>query len=202
MLRPGGRLGLIHHLSLQPNPYDGPTGPRWKKYIAGLPGEIEVFQHSIPMLENALSSMRAAEAKVAPRGKEELAYMICRTEAYRDAMQAEITERQAFLAFDHAFQTRSAVSRVQFESNLDASLKQFEAAHEQAEVATRKYAEIIDYPSDLEDLYRLNTAKVMSFDFITQWVRTIVNFNEGKPYGQHVPFERLFTGNVYIAPWH
>ena len=167
-----------------------------------MPDEIAVFQHEIPMLDKALDSMRAAEPKVAPRGKEELAYLICRTEAYRDAMQADITERQAFMSFDQAFKTRSAVSQQQFEENLESSLKLFEAALDQVKAATTKYTEIIDYPSDLEDVYRLNTAKIMAYDLTTQWIRTIVNFNEGKPYGQYVPWDKLFSGDVYIAPWH
>ena len=53
----------------------------------------------------------------------------------------------------------------------------------------------IDYPSDLETLYHLNAGTVMAFDLITQWMQKIVNYHEGKPYTQHVPFERLFPAD-------
>ncbi|MGD0732875.1 MAG: alpha-glucuronidase family glycosyl hydrolase [Terracidiphilus sp.] len=196
------QVGVVHHVSLGPNPYDGIKDPRWTRMIDAMPGEIDVYQHEIPMFEKALDSMHAAEPKVAPRGKEELAYLICRTEAYRDAIKANITERQAFMAFDQAFKTRSAVSQQQFEQNLDSSMRLFETAVDQAKAATSKYTEIVDYPSDLENVYRLNTSVILAFDLNAQWIRNIVDFNEGKPYDRHVPWEKLFSVEVYISPWH
>jgi hypothetical protein len=77
---------------------------------------------------------------------------------------------------------------------LEASPKLFDQACQQAQVATTQYAQIIDHPSDLETLYSLNVGTLMGFDLIRQWMQKIVNFNEGKPYTEHVPFERLFPG--------
>lgn len=187
---------LAHEYSRQENPFDGPKGPEWKQFMVTAPVEIGIFEHSIALVEEALTSLHAAEPKVAPQGKHELAYLISRTESNRDDMRAQITERKGFLAFDRAFQERATVSHTQFVTDLEASLKMFEAARQQAEVATTEYAQIIDHTSDLEALYHLNVGTVLGFDLVRQWMQTIVEFHEGKLYTKHVPFEKIFTEDV------
>ncbi len=187
---------VAHEYSQQDNPFDGPKGSQWKQFIATAPVEIGIFEHSITLVDEALTSLHAAEPKVAPQGKNELAYLISRTESNRDAMRAQITERKAFLAFDRAFQERAAVSHAQFVGDLEASLQQFAAAYQQAQAATTEYAQIIDHTSDLEALYHLNVGTVLGLDLVRQWMQTIVEFHEGKLYTQHVPFEKIFTENV------
>lgn len=192
--------GVAHEYSFQKNPFDGPSGRRWEAFIESAPAVIDIYQGEIAYLDKALASMHAAESKVEPQGKHELSYLMIRTEAYRDGMQAEITEHQAFMAFDKAFGMRATVSHDQFVAQLETSMKLFAEAHQQARVATEKYAEMIDYPSDLETLYHLNAGTVMAFDLITQWMQKVVDYHEGKPYTQHVPFERLFPqDNIQFA---
>jgi Glycosyl hydrolase family 67 N-terminus len=188
-------LLAAHDYSLQENPFDGPKGAVWAAFIVTSPTVIGIFEQAKAYLDKALANMHAAEARVEPQGKHELDYLICRTEAYRDYMVADITERRGFLAFDHAFHVRSSISNEEFEAQLDASLKLFEEAHQKVEAATTKYAEIIDHPSDLEMLYHLNAGSVMGFDLVRQWIQRIVNFNQGKPYTNHVAFERIFPGD-------
>lgn len=190
---------LAYNYSLQANPYDGPTEQDWKVFILYAPHEIAVFQGAIAILDKALASMSAAEPNVAPRGKHELAYLADRTEAYRDDMRAEITEREAILVFDRAFRTKGTTSNKRFEADLDASMELFATASNQARIATAKYAEIVDYPSDLESLYNLNVETLLGFDLIQQWMQQVVNFNEGKPYTKHVPFEKIFPGRSVMA---
>jgi hypothetical protein len=198
---PLSAVNVAYRYSLQENPFDGPKGSQWQAFVANAPVEIGVFEHSIALLEQALESLRAAEPKVAPQGKHELAYLASRSLAYRDDMRAQITERQAFLAFDRAFRERSALSHAEFTRNLEASLQQFTAAQQQARIAATDYAQIIDHTSDLEALYHLNVDTMLGFDLVCQWMQTILNFHEGKLYTEHVPFERIFTGDVRIASY-
>jgi hypothetical protein len=136
---------------------------------------------------------------VAPRGRYELAYLINRTAAYHDNMRAHITVHRAIMAFDRAFQERKQLSHEQFVAALEASLRQFDDACRQAQSLTTHYAEVVDHPADMEVLYRLNVSTVLSWDLTRQWLRNIVNFHEGKPYTQHVPFERVFPLDVRVA---
>jgi len=189
-------VNLAHAYSLQENPFDGPQGAEWQQFIARAPVDIGFFTHSIALDEAALASLHAAEPKVAPQGKHELAYLISRTESNRDAMRAQITELKAFVAFDQAFRERGAVSHTQFVADLEASLEQFAAAHQQALLATTKYAQIIDFTSDLEVLYHLNVSTDLGLDLVYQWMKTVVDFHRGSLYTNHVPFEKLFTEDV------
>ena len=192
------QVRVVRDYSSQKNPFDGPTEPGWKGFISMAPKSIAAGEAIIPSLKKALESMRAAEPRVEPHGKHELAYIICRTEAYRDGILAVVAEDKALLAFDQAFAKKDSVPYEQFVADLKASLKLFEAAHQQAQVATTKYAEIIDHPSDLEALYRLNTGTLLGFDLNRRWIENVVNFHAGKPYAEHVPFERLFVGDIQI----
>jgi len=189
-------VSLAHEYSLQENPYDGPEVPGWQQFIARAPVENVFFERAIAQDEEALRSLHAAEAKVAPRGKHELEYLISRTESNRDAMRAQVTERKAYLAFDRAFREKNAVSHEQFVRDLEASLELFAAGREQAQAATTEDAQIIDFTSDLEALYHLNVSIDLGLDLVYEWMKNIVDFHRGKLYTNHVPFEKLFTGEV------
>ncbi len=192
-------VSAAYGYSQQPDSYDGPTTPGWKNFIVGSPDVIERYQGAIQLLNEALNEMRIALPKLAPKGKPELVYMVNRTESYRDYLQALITIRRAYLSFDSAFAGKSTVSHEEFIGNLEASLKEFEAAEGQVKAATQEYAQIIDHPSDLGVLYHLNARAVLGFSLARQWIQEVVSFQEGKGYLHHVAFERLFLSNPHIA---
>lgn len=194
-----GNVKLIYDYSEQVDPFDGPKGKEWNTALERAPNTIAYFSGSIPQLDEAIRIMHAIKPKVAPRGQHEIDYLICRLQAYRDAMQGNIEEWKAILAFDKAFHDRASISHEQFVAALQASLKEFQDAHRQALVTTTEYAKVIDYPSDLEDLYHLNASMLLGFDLVDQWIEQIVNYHEGKPYNKHIPFERVFTGNLKLG---
>jgi hypothetical protein len=190
---------VAHRYFLQPNAFDGPTIPEWKSFVAAAPDTIARFQGYIGHLEYALELLRAALPKVAPQGEYELRYMINRTQSYRDYIAALVTLRRAFLAFDQAFQERPQASHEQLVAALTIALDGFSEASSQVQAATREYAEFMDNPSDLGVLYHLNTRAVLGFDLIYQTMRNIVNYHTGKPYLQHVPWERLFSPDLHTS---
>ena len=75
----------------------------------------------------------------------------------------------------------------------------FELAGREMRAATRKYAELIDHPSDLGVLYGLNARGIVGFDIVAGMMRNVVRFHQGKPYLEHVPFEKLYSTDVHIA---
>jgi hypothetical protein len=125
--------------------------------------------------------------------------MINRTQSYRDYIAALITERQAYLAFDKAFRDRHQVPHQQFVAELSQALDGFAEGHQQVQAATREYAEFMDNPSDLGVLYHLNARAVLGFDLIYQTMRNILNYHMGKPYLQHVPWERLYSPDLHAS---
>jgi hypothetical protein len=184
----------------QDNPYDGPTTAGWQSFIKKSPDTIDRYEGCRRFLGRALDKMQAALPNVAPQGKSELLYMINRTESYRDYLQSLITMRKALAEFDLSFKQKPQLSHERFVAQLDQSLAGFDLADQQMEAATRHYAELIDHPSDLGVLYHLNARGVIAFQLTRQWMGNIVNFQKGKPYLGHVPFERLFSTDLHIAP--
>lgn len=183
-----------YRYSKQPDPFAGPIG--WGSFISNSAYTIQRYEGSVRLLDLALKSMRAAAPKTAIQGQYELRYMMNRTESYRDYIQSLIMMRKAYITFYDAFQSKSQIPRKEFLARLDKSMSEFDRANTIAQGATRKYAGLIDDTSDLGVLYDLNTRAVMGFDLARQWMRNIVNFQEGKPYVQTIPFKRLFKEEV------
>ena len=190
---------MAHRLFEQPNMFDGPTIPDWKGFVAQLPDTIVRFTGSIGYLNKALDAMHRALPDVAPQGDYELRYMINRTQSYRDYIAALVTMRKAYLTFDNAFQERSRVSHEQFVAELTKAVEGFSQAHRQVQAATREYTEFMDNPSDLGVLYHLNARAVLGFELVLQTMQNILNYHTGKPYLQHVPWERLFSPDLHAS---
>jgi hypothetical protein len=192
-------VSIAYEYWQQANPFDGPTMANWDTYIAKSPDVINRFEGSIQLLNQSLDSMKAAQARVAPQGAAELRYMINRTESYRDLIQSLITMRKAQVSFAQSFQTRTKVPYAEFVKNLERDLGEFERAGREMRSATRKYAELIDHPSDLGVLYSMNARGIVGFDLVAGMIRNVVRFHQGKPYLEHVPFEKLYSTDVHIA---
>ena len=188
-----------HGYASQENAYAGPTLASWKPFIVHSPDIIDRFEGAIRLMNEALDNMRSASGSVAPYGQYEFNYLVDRTEFYRDYMQSIITIRQAYMRFDQAFRDRHHVPEEQFRNELEESLHGFEAAEQQAQAATRKFAGIVDHPSDLGVLYQLNARAVLGFDLVRQTMQDVVNFYTNKPYARHVPWERLYPDEFHIA---
>ena len=186
-------VNMGHRLFMQPNRFNGPTLSDWKGFVSVMPDTIARFEGSIGHLNRALEAMRAAQPDVAPPGEYELRYLINRTQSYRDYIAALVTMRKSFVAFDKAFRDRDKVSHEQFVTELNGALDGFSAARQQVQAATREYTELMDNPSDLGVLYQLNVRAVLGFDLVYQTMRNIVNYHMGKPYLDHIPWERLYS---------
>ena len=180
--------------SKQPNPFGGPIG--WESFISSSADTIQRFQGSVKLLDAALGHMRDASPKAAAQGQYELRYLMNRTESYRDYIQSLIIMRQAYVTFYDAFDSKDHIPRKEFETRLDKSVGEFDSGIAMAQVATRKYAELVDETSDLGVLYQMNSRALLGFDLARQWMRNVVAFQEGKPYVQTVPFDRLYKEEV------
>ena len=100
--------------------------------------------------------MKAAQPKTAVQGKYELAYMMNRTESYRDYIKSLIAMRHAYVTFYDAFADKGHVSHEQFVAELEKSMSQFDEGNQLAQTATRKYAELVD------DRFRHLTPELLS----------------------------------------
>ena len=190
-------VDAAYQYSLQTDPYGGPAGDSWSRFIQKSPEMIHRWEGSVELLNEALNQMKAADRNVASHGQYELHYLINRTEAYRDYMQALITMRRAYLAFDEAFRQKDRIGHAAFMARLNESMGIFQAACAQVRDATQRYSQIVDHVSDLAVLYHLNARAVLGFDLARQWMQNVANYHKGENYLHHVPFERLYSPGVY-----
>ena len=187
-------IRAAYRYSRQRNPYGGPTTAGWTNLVASSPESIGRREGSIHLMNQALDLMKGASSKVAPQGRAELNYMVNRTEVLRDTFAALNTLRRAFSAFDSAFKAKAKaeIQEEEFVARLESSLAAAREAQSQLQAATRKFSEQIDHVSDLAVLYHMNTRLLMGMDYSLQHLQNVVNYHEGKPYLQTVPFDRLF----------
>lgn len=122
-----------------------------------------------------------------------LAYLRNKTEAYAMHIEALTQIRQAYMELDAAFRARKAGRNAEFMERLDRSMEMFRKSSQMARAMGTKFAEIIDDPSDLGVLYRINIFMVHGFDIVEKFMENIVNFHHGKFYLNPVPFEKVFA---------
>jgi dihydrofolate reductase len=76
---------------------------------------------------------------------------------------------------------------------LDASLEEFREAHQKARSTTEKWDEIIDYPSDLGVLYRINTWILGGTELVEQFMQNVDNYYHGRDYLAPVDWGKVFA---------
>ncbi len=86
---------------------------------------------------------------------------------------------------------------------LDASLKEFQETEAKAKAMAEKFSEIIDHPSDLGVLYRINVFMVTGTELVAELMQNIDNFYHGRDYMKPVDFRKIYVEWPVLAsvPW-
>ncbi|MFN0170507.1 MAG: hypothetical protein ACKV22_29145 [Bryobacteraceae bacterium] len=191
-----GCCGVIPEVSLayryysQPNPFDGPK--EWQGFLSVSHERVRQFTRAAANLQRALDRMKAASAKVAPSGGEELRYLINKTESYRLLFQTLAAARGAYLALAEAFHQRARVDRASFVKRLDAAMEQFREARRLGRRTTETFAEVIDHPSDMGVLYRADLFLVRGLQLVVETMENVVNFHHGREYTRPVEWRKIY----------
>ncbi len=196
---PPTALGIAKEYAEPPNPYYGPTFKGWAEFVKSTSQRVELFTAELELEEKALAYMKMAEAVTTPGSLEELHYLENKALAYSRLLRTLIQWDQAFAEFDQAFQLDARTQREEFLKRLDASLQQFQNAQVLARACARTFSEVLDNVSDLGVLWRLNAHLVAGTELIAQFMETINNYHHGKPYLNHVEWEKVFQSEPKFA---
>jgi len=102
---------------------------------------------------------------------------------------------------DSAFATyRQGAERKEFLARLDKSLKEFEDARSKAVTMGEKWSEIVDHPSDLGVLYRINVFMVEGTELTAKLMENIDNFHHGRDYVEPVDFGKIYVSWPALEP--
>jgi hypothetical protein len=186
-------ISIVQSFAEQGNPYDGPTFGGWTGFLDHARDESLYYVHSAELLRQALAHFAQADKQVAPGARSELAYLRNKTEAYAMHLDTLLQLDKAYLEFDAAFRSRAAGNGAGFIRQLDDSMEMFHQAHEMSIATARKFAEIIDDPSDLGVLYRINVYMIDGTDIVERFIQNIHSFHHGRPYLNPVPLEKVFA---------
>ena len=143
-------------------------------------------------MRQALGRLRQAETHVAPGSQSELAHVENKTDAHAVHLDTMVQLEKAYLGFDFAFRARAAEEPAEFIERLDHSLDMFREAHRMSIATARKFGEVIDGPSDLGVLDRMNVYMIDGADIVERFIENIDDFHHGLPYLNPVPFEKVF----------
>ena len=189
---PIAEVSMAHRLYQQPNPFDGPKD--WGGFIKSSHETNQYFEQAANNLQRALDQMKAAEPKVASHGREELHYLMNKTESYRLHLETLVTVRRAYIEFGEAFQSwnAGAIDRAELVRRLDDSMNLFDEARQMGLRTTEKFAEVIDHPSDMGVLYRANLFLVTGLDLVAQTMQDIVNYHHGREYTKRVAWDQIY----------
>jgi len=186
-------ISIIQSYSEQGNPYDGPTFAGWAGFLDHARDDSRYFVRSAELLRQALAHFEQADKQVAPGARSELAYLRNKTEAYALHLDTLVQLETAYLEFDAAFRARAAGNPADFMKRLDHSLEMFREAHRMSVAQATKFSEIIDDPSDLGVLYRINVYMIDGTDIVLKFMQNIDAFHHGQPYLNPVPLEKIFV---------
>jgi hypothetical protein len=109
-------------------------------------------------------------------------------------LETLISWDQAYIDLDSVFQARAdGLAREEFVTQLDKVLGEFEETQQKAKAMTEKWSEIIDHPSDLGALYRINVFMVTGTELTVGLIQNIDNFHHGRDYVKPVAFDKIFV---------
>ncbi len=201
---PPRELDIAYQYSKQPDLFDGPRIKGWRTFISKSHDNIALFTGSIKMLREALADMQSAQPSAARRSQPYLAFLINRTEAYILHLETLIEWNQAYIDFDNAFQSKDqGVEQAVFVQQLDASLNKFHDAQAKAKVTAEKWSQLVDHPSDLGVLYRIDTFMVSGTDITVELMQNVDNFYHGRDYVKPVDFDKVYVTWPVLSttPW-
>lgn len=191
---PPRELSIAYDYSKQPDPFEGPHFQSWRPFISRAHDLIGDYTGSIQLLQEALGELQSAQPEAAPRSQAYLAYLINRTQAYMMHLQTLVAWEQAYIDLDAAFQSKAEdANQQEFVNRLDRDLEEFEGTQAKAMAMAEKFSAIIDHPSDLGVLYRINVFMVTGTELTTELIQDIDNYYHGRDYVRPVNFTRIYT---------
>jgi hypothetical protein len=190
----------------QPDPYDGPRlatseVKHWDDFIVASPKKVEQFRKKIDVTEQALASLAAAESDATAAGKYEIGYLRNREQSHILQLRTLIDLLQGYVEMDEAFRLDRLKNPAEFFNRLNTGFSRFRDARLGARETALKYADLVDYPADLETLRRINVYMVTGTELIQKFVENVVNFQSGRPYLESVEWERIFSPYKQTKAW-
>jgi len=190
-------LGWLQMFRGQAMPFDGPNFPgNWDvredapaRLMLLMQYRAQRFSESVAKLQAALELLISARQLVLPGARQELEYLIYKTECFVLHLNTLQALMRGFMAYDAAFRAKQHGKTDEMLAHLDDCESHFDQCCILAERTTARIASQIDDPTERHILFRYNVRMVLPFREFRIFIANVVNFHHGRPYWQRVNWD-------------
>lgn len=180
-------MGQFH---TQSNPFEGPDFPRWNvkeqdrsPWVEECRYRRDRFAEGIERLKKALSYRHQAREKVLPGSRDELEYLIFKTDTYIPHLETVRVLLGGYMAYDAAFRARKKGDEKEMLLELDRCESLFVRARALARETAGQVAGKADDPTEKYILFRYNVRFVIPIAEFCKFIKNVVAFHHGEPTG-------------------
>ena len=147
------------------------------------------MQQGIQNLERVLALLEQARSTVPSGAKEELEYLVFKTETYILHLQMTRSLLESFVAYDKAFRAKKQGNEQQMQDYLESSESLFTEARRLARETAEQIAKRTTDPTELYILFRYNVRFILPLEEFSKFLKNVVNFHHGQPYWEKVNWD-------------
>ncbi|MCI0621816.1 MAG: hypothetical protein L0387_09120, partial [Acidobacteria bacterium] len=180
----------------QSNPFEGPELPRWNvkqkipsPYIEECAYRSDRMRQAIGNLGRALALLEQSRAQVLPGAREELEYLVFKTETYILHLRMTAAMLDSFISYDEAFRAKGRGDEQGMLGGLERSEFLFTQARRLAQETAGQIAKRTTDPTELYILFRYNVRFILPLEEFSKFLRNVVNFHHGQPYWEKVNWD-------------
>ena len=146
---------------------------------------------SVERLNKGLAYLREARPRVLPGAREELHYLIFKTESYISHLEAIRFLLAGFIAYDRAFWAKLNRREKEMVDQFNRCQFFFSRARDQAQetAAQISNSRFVEDPTEKYILFRYNVRFLLPLEEFSKFIKNVVNFHHGQPYWEKVNWD-------------
>jgi hypothetical protein len=187
-----GDADFRRYRSVQPGDY-----PKWfRNWDAGEDGEtantrwnrfrVDRFTQAIGRYSDVLDLLRHARPAISAGARNELKYLVAKTESLVSHLRTCCALMEGWLAHDAALCAKRRNDREATIARFDDCEAHYRRAAELAVETATKIATGADDPTDRHILFRYNVGYLLTTREFHKWIRNAANYHRGLPYWEPV----------------
>jgi hypothetical protein len=187
----------------QSYPFEGPDLPNWSvkestasPYIGYCAYRSDRMRQGIQNLERAVTLLEQSRSSVPSGAKEELEYLVFKTDTYILHLQMTKAMLDSFVAYDKAFRAKRQGNKQQLLDNLESSEFMFTQARKLAQETAEQIAKRTTDPTELYILFRYNVRVILPLGEFGKFLKNVVNFHHGQPYWEKVNWDVIALRDI------
>ena len=203
-------IRILGRFKDQKNPFSGPDFDIWNVHKDGETETLwiqrstarrERYAGGIERLKKGLAYLRQTHPRVLPGARDELEYLVFKTESYISHLEAIRFLLAGFIAYDRAFRAKLNGNEKEMLEAFDRCQFLFSQARGQARETAEQLARsrFVEDGTEKYILFCYNVRFLLPIEEFGKFIKNIVNFHHGQPYWEEVDWE-VIAPRQWIDP--